>query len=102
LDVGVDGIFDEIKECLEAGISIAFGGLFVSVCDLGQKGKDFIWGDGFQLLRFSPKGIPCFKIPVISSFPHAAERVFRSERAPIGLGNGTLKSQCPVAGQLAC
>ena len=49
LDVDIDGIFDEIKECLEAGISIAFGGLFVSVRDLGQKGKDFIWGDGFQL-----------------------------------------------------
>jgi hypothetical protein len=31
LDVDVDGIFDEIKECLEAGISIAFGGLFVSI-----------------------------------------------------------------------
>ena len=49
LDVRIDGIFDEIKECLEAGISIAFGGLFVSVRDLGQKGKDLIRGDGFQL-----------------------------------------------------
>jgi hypothetical protein len=48
LDVGVDGIFDEIKECLEAEISIAFGGLFVSVRDLGQKGKDIIRSYGFQ------------------------------------------------------
>ena len=47
MNVDVDGIFDEIKECLEAGISIAFGGLFVSVRDLSQKGKDFIWGDRF-------------------------------------------------------
>jgi hypothetical protein len=37
LDVGIDGIFGEIKEGLEAGITIAFGGLFGSVSELVRK-----------------------------------------------------------------
>jgi hypothetical protein len=49
LDVGIDGIFNEIEEGVEAGVTIAFGGLFGSASKFGQKGKDFIRGDGFQL-----------------------------------------------------
>jgi hypothetical protein len=41
-DVGINGIFDEIKEGFEAGITIAFGCLFGSVSEFGQKGKDFL------------------------------------------------------------
>ena len=33
----------------EAGITIAFGGLFGSVSEFGQKGKDLIWGEGIHL-----------------------------------------------------
>jgi len=44
-DVGIDGIYDEIEEGFEAGITIAFSGLFGSVSELSQKRKDFIRGD---------------------------------------------------------
>jgi hypothetical protein len=37
LDVGINGILDVIKEGFEAGITIAFGGLFGSVSEFGQK-----------------------------------------------------------------
>jgi hypothetical protein len=49
LDGRIDGIFDEIEEGFEAGITIAFSGLFGSVSELSQKRKDFIRGNGFQL-----------------------------------------------------
>ena len=47
-DVGIDGIYDEIEEGFEAGITIAFGRLFGSVSEFGQKRKDFLWGDGIH------------------------------------------------------
>ena len=48
LEVWINRIFDVdvIKEGFEAGTTIAFGGLFVSVGEFGQKGKDFIRGGG--------------------------------------------------------
>ena len=49
MEVGIDGIFDEIEKSFEAGITIAFGCLFGSVSEFGQKGQDLIWGDGFRL-----------------------------------------------------
>jgi len=36
-DVGIDGIYDEIEKGFEAGVAIAFGGLFGSVSEFGQK-----------------------------------------------------------------
>ena len=45
-DDGIDGIYDEIEEGFEAGITIAFSGLFGSVSEFGQKRKDFLWSDG--------------------------------------------------------
>jgi hypothetical protein len=55
LDVGIDGIIDVIEEGFETGITIALGGLFGSVSDLGQKGKDLIWGDRiyFPVTKFT-------------------------------------------------
>jgi hypothetical protein len=35
LEVGIDRIFDVIEKGFEAGIAIAFGGLFGSVSELG-------------------------------------------------------------------
>jgi hypothetical protein len=35
LEVGIDRVFDVIKEGFEAGITIAFGGLFGSVSEFG-------------------------------------------------------------------
>ena len=48
MEVGIDRVFDVIKEGFEAGITIAFGGLFGSVSELGQKGKDLIRSDGIS------------------------------------------------------
>ena len=36
-DVGIDGIYDEIEEGFEAGITIAFSGLLGSISEFGQK-----------------------------------------------------------------
>jgi hypothetical protein len=49
LGVGIGRILDEIEKGFEAGITIAFGGLFGSVSEFGQKGKDLIWGEGIHL-----------------------------------------------------
>ena len=38
-------MFNVIKKGFEAGITIALGGLFGSVSELGQKGKDLIRSD---------------------------------------------------------
>ncbi len=43
----VDGISDVIEKGFEAGIAIAFGGLFGSFGELGEKGKNLIRGYGF-------------------------------------------------------
>jgi hypothetical protein len=48
LDLKVDGISDVIEEGLEARIAVSFGGLFGSFGESGQKGQNFIRGDGFQ------------------------------------------------------
>jgi hypothetical protein len=54
-DVGIDGVYYEIEEGFETGITIAFGGLFGSVSKFGQKGKDLFWGDGIypSVTKFS-------------------------------------------------
>jgi len=48
LQVGINRVFDVIEKGFEAGITVAFGGLFGSVSELGQKGKDLIWRDGIN------------------------------------------------------
>jgi hypothetical protein len=41
-------VFDVIEKGFEAGITVALGGWLVSVCELGQKGKNLIRCDGFN------------------------------------------------------
>ncbi|MGD8659105.1 MAG: hypothetical protein PVH37_04190 [Desulfobacterales bacterium] len=48
LEVGINRIFNVIEKGFEAGITVAFGGLFGSVSELGQKGKDLIRSDGIS------------------------------------------------------
>jgi len=48
LDLKIDGVADVIEKGFETGVAVAFGGLSVSFSEPGQKGQDFIWGDGFQ------------------------------------------------------
>lgn len=48
LDLKIDGVADVIEKCFETGVAVSFGGLFVSFGESGQKGQDFIRGDGFQ------------------------------------------------------
>jgi hypothetical protein len=49
LDLKIDGVANVIEKGLEAGIAVAFGGLFGAFCKLGQKGQDLIGDDGFNL-----------------------------------------------------
>jgi hypothetical protein len=48
LDLKIDGVADVIEKGLETGIAVSFGGLFGSFGEPGQKGQDFIRGDGFH------------------------------------------------------
>jgi hypothetical protein len=48
LDLKIDGVANVIEKGFEAGVTIAFCGLFVSFSKAGQKRKNFIWGDRFQ------------------------------------------------------
>jgi hypothetical protein len=47
-DVRIDGVYDEIEVGFETGITIAFGSLFRSLGEPGQKGQDLIRGYGVQ------------------------------------------------------
>ena len=40
---------DVIEKGFEAGVTIALGGLRVAIGESGQKGKNLIRGDGFQV-----------------------------------------------------
>jgi hypothetical protein len=48
LKVGINRVFDVIEKGFEAGITVALGGLFGSVSEFGQKGKDLIRSDGIS------------------------------------------------------
>jgi len=48
LDLKINGISDVIEKGFEARVTIAFSGLLGSFSEPGQKGQDFIRGDGFQ------------------------------------------------------
>ena len=47
MDLKIDGVADVIEKCFETGVSVSFGGLFVSFGESGQKRQDLIWSDGF-------------------------------------------------------
>jgi hypothetical protein len=48
-DFKVDSIADVIEKGFKAGVSVALGGLIVALGEPGQKGRNLIWGDGFQI-----------------------------------------------------
>ena len=48
LNLKIDGVADVIEKGFETRVSVSFSGLFVSFGESGQKGQDFIRGDGFQ------------------------------------------------------
>jgi hypothetical protein len=48
LDIKIDGVANVIEKGFEPGVTVSFGGLFGSLGESGQKGQDFIRGDGFQ------------------------------------------------------
>jgi hypothetical protein len=48
LDLKIDCVLNVIEKGFETGVTVAFGGLFGSFGESGQKGEDFIRGDGFQ------------------------------------------------------
>ena len=48
-DLKVDGVANVIEKGFEAGITIALGGLIVTFGEPGQKGKNLIRCDGFQI-----------------------------------------------------
>jgi hypothetical protein len=48
LDLKINSVADVIEKGLETGIAVSFGGLIVAFGEPGQKGKNLIWGDGFQ------------------------------------------------------
>ena len=45
----VDCVANVIEKCFEAGVSIALGGLIIAFGEPGQKRKNLIRGDGFQI-----------------------------------------------------
>ena len=49
LEFKIDRVADVIEKCFEAGVTVSFSGLIVAFGESGQKGKNLIWGDGFQL-----------------------------------------------------
>ena len=48
-DLKVDGVANVIEKGFEAGVTVALGGLIVAFGEPGQKGKNLIRGDGFQI-----------------------------------------------------
>ena len=48
-DLKVNSVANEIEKGFEAGVAIALGGLIVAFGEPGQKGKNLIRGDGFQI-----------------------------------------------------
>jgi hypothetical protein len=50
LDLVIDGVANIIKKGFKAGITVAFGGLFGSLCELGQEGQDLIRSDTFEFI----------------------------------------------------
>jgi len=48
-DLKVDGVTNVIEKGFKAGVAIALGGLIVAFGESGQKGKNLIRGDGFQI-----------------------------------------------------
>jgi hypothetical protein len=48
LDLKINSVADVIEKGFQARIAVSFGGLFGSFGESGQKGQNFIWGDGFQ------------------------------------------------------
>jgi len=48
LDLKIDSVANVIEKGFETGVSVSFGGLFVSFSKVGQKRKNFIWGDRIQ------------------------------------------------------
>ena len=48
-DLKVDGVANVIEKGFEAGVAVTLGGLIIAFGESGQKGKNLIWGDGFQL-----------------------------------------------------
>ena len=49
MEVGIDRVFDVIEKGFEAGVAVPFSGLIVAFGEPGQKGKNLIRGDGFQI-----------------------------------------------------
>jgi len=49
LDLEINSVADVVEKGFKARIAISFGGLFGALGYAGQKGQDFIWGDGFQI-----------------------------------------------------
>jgi hypothetical protein len=49
LDLKINGVTNVIEKGFEAGVTIALGGLIVAFGEPGQKGKNLIRGDGFQI-----------------------------------------------------
>jgi hypothetical protein len=49
LDLKIDGVADLIEKCFEARVAVALGSLIVAFGESGQKGKNLIRCDGFQL-----------------------------------------------------
>jgi len=45
----VDSVANVIEKCFEAGVAVSLGGLRVAFGESGQKGKNLIRGDGFQI-----------------------------------------------------
>ena len=50
MDLVIDGVANIIKKGFKAGITVAFGGLFGSLCELGEEGQDLIRGDAFEFI----------------------------------------------------
>jgi hypothetical protein len=48
LDLKINSVADVVEKGFKTGVAVSFGGLFVSFSKAGQKGQDFIRGDGFQ------------------------------------------------------
>jgi hypothetical protein len=49
LEFKIDRVADVIEKCFEAGVTVSFSGLIVAFGEPSQKGKNLIWGDGFQI-----------------------------------------------------
>ena len=49
LNFKINSVTNVIEKGFEAGVTIALGGLIVAFGESGQKGKNLIWGDGYQL-----------------------------------------------------